>query len=597
MRRKWKRKTDIGTISLHWLLVAALFVSVASGLRIASDGLGSSLGASIGSWLPAHNVWFLHLSAGVALIAIACAYPVYLSCAGLARRILLDRTRLASLVRPGPARWGALNVLLYWLLFALLAAQLASGLLLHRGYASFLLRYHLLFTWLILAYGIAHIASHFAFGGANQLLRVLRPSALPVGLRDPPEIAGGRPSAGLLARQRLRLVAVTCLAASGAGAAFLYGDRLSRDTLIIARIAKQAAPRLQGDLSDPAWRTAKPLLVLTQQGSNLDGSGASAVEVRALHDEDTVYFAFTWQDPTRSLKHVPLIKTADGWRVLHDESQLSGPLLVEAALAGSAPRDPNQWDPSNFEGTFAEDKFSVMLSNSEKSFGPGAFHMGTKPLEDMPSAASGRGLHYTTDGSVLEIWLWHAAATLALCDHDQIGEPQEPTLDQVAGLAPYKGGYMADERKRAIRENFHKVSPHDPDRVVPLRLPIDATAARALMGRFDLDPDHSDPEDSIWSLNEADSLPYAQELDEHMPLGTIIPGAIARRAEPEPEDVHCAARWSAGRWTLVSTRSLHAKREGDVSIESGSFIWVAVFDHSPSHHTRHIRPIRLEVQP
>ena len=101
--------------------------------------------------------------------------------------------------------------------------------------------------------------------------------------------------------------------------AFFYLDRLSRDTLHIARIAKAAAPRFPGDLSDPAWRSAKPLVVMTQQGSNLDGSGATAVEVRALHDGETAYFAFTWRDSTRSLKQTPLIKTSDGWRVLHDE--------------------------------------------------------------------------------------------------------------------------------------------------------------------------------------------------------------------------------------------------------------------------------------
>jgi hypothetical protein len=594
MRRKWKRKTDIGTIFLHWLLVCALFVSVASGLRIASDGLGSTLGEVIGAWLPAHNVWFLHMSAGVGLIALACAYPVYLASTGLSRRILLDRGRLFSLFRPGPARWGALNVLLYWLLFGLLAAQLVSGLLLHRGYASFLLRYHLLFTWLILIYSAGHVLSHFAFGGANQLLRVLRPSPLPVALIDHGE---QNASLAALTRRRFQLMALTCLAALAAATGFFYFDRISRDTLLIARIGKSSAPRLNGDLSDPAWRNAKPLVVLTQQGSNLDGSGTSAVEIRALHDEDTAYFAFTWQDPTRSLKQAPLIKTAEGWRVLREESQLAGPLLVKTAFASNLERDKSQWDPSNYEGTFAEDKFSVMLSQTERSFGPGAFHLGAKPLEDRPAAASGRGLHYTTDGSVLEIWLWHAAAALALCDHDQIGEPQEPTFDQVAGLAPYKGGYVSDERKRALRENLRKLSPSDPSRVVPLRLPLDVAQVRAAMGVIAFDPDHSDPEDSIWSMSEAESVAYAPELDERLPVGTIIPGAIARASQATQEDVRCAARWSAGRWTLVSARSLRTLREGDVPIASGSFMWVAVFDHSPSHHTRHIRPIHLELQP
>jgi hypothetical protein len=34
----------------------------------------------------------------------------------------------------------------------------------------------------------------------------------------------------------------------------------------------------------------------------------------------------------------------------------------------------------------------------------------------------------------------------------------------------------------------------------------------------------------------------------------------------------------------------------DVPIESGVFMRVAAFDHSQIRHTRHVRPIRLEVE-
>ena len=89
-----------------------------------------------------------------------------------------------------------------------------------------------------------------------------------------------------------------------------------------------------------------------------------------------------------------------------------------------------------------------MLTQSEKPFGPGAFHLGAQPLADKPASTSGRGLHYTTDGSHLEVWLWHAASGSETCDHDHIGEPQDPTVNEMAGFVPYKGGYMADEQKR-----------------------------------------------------------------------------------------------------------------------------------------------------
>jgi hypothetical protein len=56
------------------------------------------------------------------------------------------------------------------------------------------------------------------------------------------------------------------------------------------------------------------------------------------------------------------------------------------------------------------------------------------------------------------------------------------------------------------------------------------------------------------------------------------------------------ARWAAGRWTLIAERRLDTHRPDDVVIGNGTFIWVGVFDHTLSRHTRHIRPIQLELK-
>src|SRR5262249_40241991 len=91
-------------------------------------------------------------------------------------------------------------------------------------------------------------------------------------------------------------------------------DWSTRETLVIARV--NGAPTLDGILDDPVWTRARPVYVQTQQGANLGGPGESLVEVRAVHDGQKVYFAFRWEDPTRSLRRVPLIKRADGWHLL-----------------------------------------------------------------------------------------------------------------------------------------------------------------------------------------------------------------------------------------------------------------------------------------
>jgi hypothetical protein len=97
-------------------------------------------------------------------------------------------------------------------------------------------------------------------------------------------------------------------------------------------------------------------------------------------------------------------------------------------------------------------------------------------------------------------------------------------------------------------------------------------------------------------MNLSESEPYSAALDAEIPVGTMIPGSlilvddIDRRA-----DVIGMARWAAGHWTLEVARKLAAEAP-DVPISTGTYLRVAVFDHSQIYHTRHIRPIRLELE-
>jgi hypothetical protein len=72
----------------------------------------------------------------------------------------------------------------------------------------------------------------------------------------------------------------------------------------------------------------------------------------------------------------------------------------------------------------------------------------------------------------------------------------------------------------------------------------------------------------------------------------IVSGAHSE----EHGGVRCVGRWQAGRWVLEAARRLYARGKFQVSIGSGTFMRVAAFDHSQIRHTRHVRPIRLEVE-
>src|SRR5256885_1627033 len=78
--------------------------------------------------------------------------------------------------------------------------------------------------------------------------------------------------------------------------------------------------------------------------------------------------------------------------------------------------------------------------------------------------------------------------------------------------------------------------------------------------------------------------------------GMIIPGVIiAGNYSGDRADVRCVARWAAGRWALEAVRRLAADSRYDVAIASGTYLRVAAFDHTQIRHTRHVRPLRLEV--
>jgi hypothetical protein len=643
---RWKisnRRTDYGTIILHWTLVASLAVALLSGLRIATETPGHTWINLLDSILPQSAVWTAHMPAAVVLVTVAVAYAIYMPLSGLTRRVRLDRARMLGLFGNHAARWGAINVLLYWGFITTLLLQLATGGLLYFGYTEPVLApLHWFGTWAILGYTVVHVVAHWKFGGKPQLLRMFRPAPIvsppppldavellvqlaertapplsPVAADQPPQpartgdqVAGDRqsqrrvegrrhdrptkartphpppPGADNSGSRRRRpgpvLEAnpfVVAISVAIVGAMFLVAiDRNTVDTLHVLRVDASQVPVLDGDTSHSIWRKARPLYVATGQGGNFDGAGETTVEIRAVHDGNQVYFLFVWDDPTRSLKQLPLVKKADGWHLLHEGYEVGD------------------------EHAYSEDKFSVLLTTMDVVLaGDRTFHAGSEPIAGMPPTLSGRGLHYTEEESTYaDVWEWKATSTgpWGWMDDDHFGPPLQPTQEQRRGLMPYHGGFVADPGTAIYADNFAPRPPDSFDRPLkPFRLPKDLQAMLAAMGPIDLDPDHGERDGARWFMTESESTPYSVREDDRIPIGTIIPGVIASGTfSGDRADVRCAARWAAGRWTLEVTRRLDTHSKYDVPIKSGTFMRVAAFDHSQIRHTRHVRPIRLEVE-
>jgi len=127
-------------------------------------------------------------------------------------------------------------------------------------------------------------------------------------------------------------------------------------------------------------------------------------------------------------------------------------------------------------------------------------------------------------------------------------------------------------------------------------LPKDLAATASALGEISLDPNLGESDGARWFMTEAESIPYAPMLDRLIPQGTVLPGVIlAGDFTGDRADVRCAARWASGHWALEVARKLDTGSQYDVPLKSGIFMRVAAFDHSQIRHTRHIRPIRLEV--
>src|SRR5450755_4890140 len=696
-----KRKTDYGTIILHWLLVAAFGVAFVTGMRIASEAPERSWINSFDAVLP-QNVWVMHMQAAVVLVAVALAYTIYVLRSGLGRRIRLDKVRLRGLVGRGQARRGAVNILLYWVFFVAMLALMGSGGLMYFGYfAGYdVATLHWYATGGVLGFAGLHVLSHLRIGGTSQLLRIFRPTGLSApppqldavelltmlaeqSARLQPESGGADKTASETRMQPVRRAApvrpvqretrvqevqreaalhpvqretrvqavqreaplqplqrealvqpiqreaplqptqrlkdatrgrpplrsvathpalgpaaksrtskprnptfqsnpfVVAAAIAIAGASIVVAtDRLAVDQLQIHRISSADVPILDGDTSDRAWRSIQPFYVMTNQGGNFDGKGESRIDIRAVHDGTWAYFLFTWEDPTRSLKHLPLIKEIDGWHMLHDGYE------------------------SGDEHDYNEDKFSVLLTTLDVTLaGDRTFHAGPHPIPEAPPTMTGRGLHYTPGNDVyVDVWLWKATSggSMGWMDDAHFGPPLDPTPMQVRNVVPYRGGFAPDPGTANYADNFIVSDEPAVDgkrMITPRRLPRDLAKTAAAMGEMDLDPNHGESDGARWFMTETESVPYSPEQDGTVPVGTVIPGVIiGGEFSGDRADIRCAARWASGHWALEVARRLDTHSQYDVPIQTGVFMRVSAFDHSQIRHTRHVRPIRLEVE-
>ena len=553
-------RTDVGTLTLHWVTAIAFLVSLLTGIRIAADALHAPVSKWVSPILPQGEIWTFHFYAGLTLFFCAAAYFLYMRRAGLASRNALKKTRVMVMPVAAKMRFGGLNVLLHWAAYLIIGILTMTGIVLYLGYGGWIVQIHSYVAFIGLGYIFVHALAHYLYGGWWQVLRVFRPARLVLTEAVKPMpllIAGG-----------VGLAVAAGIAAS---------DPLTRETLTIRRVA--VAPDPNKLLDDPVWANIAPVRIHTQQGANLGGTGESLVEVRAVHDGKKAYFAFRWEDPTRSVRREPLIKKEDGWHIVADNT------FIDDVVG------------------FYEDKFAVIFSTVNDFGSGGVAHLGPKPLAEYQGSRNGRGYHYT-DGHMVDMWQWKASrgGLLGEVDDMYIGPPRVPTAKEVEMVNRYQAGYWGDPGDAPYTYNFKLYRPSEYKEGMPveiLRLPKDYKELNRKMGTWNPEPGSSVDDGSVWWMFPEETVPYSKEEDAKIPVGTIIPAVlITGKHEGDRYDVKGSAHWADGHWTLVTSRDLKTGSKYDQDFVPGTplYMWVAVFDHTQTRHTRHPRPVKIVTQ-
>jgi hypothetical protein len=329
---------------------------------------------------------------------------------------------------------------------------------------------------------------------------------------------------------------------------------------------------IDGAGDDPAWRKAATATIRTARGTNFDG-GETVVQVMAVHDGEHVYFLFRWADPQRSQKHLPLVKVEGGWKVMQSAYEIDD------------------------ENDYYEDKFSVVLARSP-ALGSGTAHLGQN-LVDGPHRPVNRGLHFTEDGSLADMWHWKSVRTggmsPSMVDDNFFGPPMP---SEQAGVR-YTGGYSKDPKEGGdYILNWDKIDPSKPlneTLVLPKFLPS-SNVMLSRMGEPTLDPTVGD--EGTWYLRRDEVVAYDPALDDY-PLGTVLPGVVIDGAfTGDRGDLLGGAQWRDGYWTLEISRLLDTGSPYDLALvrDQPAYLWVAAFNHSQTRHSQHLHPVRVNLE-
>jgi len=314
---------------------------------------------------------------------------------------------------------------------------------------------------------------------------------------------------------------VLLLALPGAGAA-------QDNTLVAKKVA--AGPTLDGKMK-PVWQQATPLSIKLSGGRNLPG-GSTEVTLRALYDNDNVYFLAQWNDPTKSERRFPYVKQPDGsWKQL---------------------RDPN--DRGGDDNLYYEDKLALIWAIKSPAMEQrGCFagcHLGeTKPY----------GNKYLPAGETGDIWHWKLIRT------GSVGQIDDQYLDDTK--------YDKEKAPEAGRKSDKRDGGGYADNKL-----VGGKPQWARKGNAPTPP---------YYILDSEKEPFD---DSKYKAGDEVPGIIVAPFTGDRGELPAQATWENGVWTLEWSRKLKTGSPTDVQFDDPGKKYafgVAVFDNAQVRHAFH----------
>lgn len=558
-----KARSDLAVLILHWSLVGTFLVCLLTGGHIAYDSqhtLAHTWAKWTDSW-PEGMVVQWHLISALVLCALLAGYLGFMVWSGQWRRLTAPRRKSRSTL-------GWLANISSVLSVGLLVGLAVTGVAMYFGGASSLWpQWHGALASALIVATIAHVGIQAVAGRFSALWRI-----------------------------RWQRIAIGTASMAGAAfiAAAIWWIEPGADTQLI--VAHQEADiSLDGRADEAIWSELPTATVHTQYGANFDG-GTTDVSIKGFHDAESIYLLVQWKDATSSDIHLPLERTANGWRLI------------------------SQGIEHDDETGFYEDKIAIAWS--EKPILASAFTHHGKALIDGPHRPTTRGLHYTADGSMLDMWHWKSIRTghqlPPRMDDNHIGPPIESVLvghRYTGGYQPDWGGtgyslniclrddpdcqatlkYVAQSGEfesvpGSARQRLQACLTQEEsceERLIPILLPKPTSADSTQSGAGSLSPVSG----QVWT----------DQAEQSVAIGERIPGVVVYgRLDLNRDDVRAVGHWQDGLWTLEIKRSLTTRDEKDINLQpdvSPRYLWVAPFDSAQTRHAHHMRPIAVRIEP